>query len=74
VPVLGTAAGRTGHRSRAGAGVPTATWAGLMDGLPLRCFHAGGHMVFLTGDVAEADLMALASAIAAPLYRELSGV
>jgi len=31
-------------------------------------------MVFLAGDVAEADLMTLASAVAGPLYRELTGV
>jgi hypothetical protein len=30
-------------------------------------------MVFFAGDVAQADLVKLADAVAGPLYRELSG-
>jgi len=31
-------------------------------------------VVFFAGDVAQADLMKLADAVAEPLYRELAGV
>jgi hypothetical protein len=36
-------------------------------------FQTSRYAVFLAGDVAPADLTALAGAIAAPLYRELAG-
>jgi anti-sigma factor RsiW len=43
-----------------------------VDGLALVSFRAGRHMVFLTGDVPQAELVQLADAIDAPLSRELA--
>jgi hypothetical protein len=37
-------------------------------------FRASSQMVFFAGDIAQADLMTLANAVAEPLYRELAGV
>lgn len=37
-------------------------------------FRASGQMVFFVGDVAQADLVTLAKAVAEPLYRQLAGV
>jgi len=37
-------------------------------------FRASALMVFFAGNVAQADLMMLARAVAEPLYRELGGV
>ena len=36
-------------------------------------FRASHQMVFLTGDLADADLMTLADAVAGPLYDGLAG-
>ncbi len=74
VSLLVAAAERDFHLILPGAALPHVTSAGRIDDVPVMSFRAGGHMVFLIGDVKEADLMTLASAIAAPLYRELSGV
>jgi hypothetical protein len=43
-----------------------------IDGLALVSFRAARHMVFLTGDVPQAELLQLAEAIDAPLSRELA--
>jgi len=53
--------------------LPQVTRTGRVDDMSVVSFRAAGHMVFLAGDVAEADLMTLARAVAGPLFRELSG-
>ena len=53
--------------------LPHVTSAGRIDDMSVVSFRAAGHMVFLAGDVAEADLMTLANTVAGPLYRELAG-
>jgi hypothetical protein len=49
------------------------TPAGRIDDMSVVSFRSRRHMVFFAGDVAQADLVALAEAVAEPLYRELSG-
>jgi len=43
-----------------------------VDGLPVVAFRAGRHMVFVTGDVPQAELVQLAGAIDPHLSRELA--
>jgi anti-sigma factor RsiW len=43
-----------------------------IDGLAVVSFRAATHMVFLTGDVRQAELLRLADAIATPLSHELA--
>jgi hypothetical protein len=50
------------------------TSAGRIDDISVASYHAASHVVFLAGDVAQADLMTLDNAVAAPLYRELAPV
>jgi anti-sigma factor RsiW len=49
------------------------TSAGRIDDMSVASFRSTHHMVFFIGDVAQADLVKLADAVAEPLYRELSG-
>ena len=56
-----------------GEALPHVTSAGRVDDLSVVAFRASGQMVFFVGDVAQADLMTLARAIAEPLYRDLAG-
>jgi hypothetical protein len=74
VSLLVTAAERNVRVALPGEALPYVTSAGRIDDMSVMSFRAASHMVFLAGDVAEADLMSLASTIAGPLYRELTGV
>jgi hypothetical protein len=56
-----------------GEALPHITSARQVDRMSVVSFRTLRHAVFLAGDVAPADLTALAGAIAAPLYRELTG-
>jgi anti-sigma factor RsiW len=47
--------------------------AGHVDDMSVVSFRTSRHMVFVVGDVAEADLVKLADAVAGPLYRGLAG-
>jgi anti-sigma factor RsiW len=63
-------AGDGGHA--AVVALPHLVSASRIDGLSLVSFHAGRYMVFLTGDVPQANLFQLADAVAAPLSGELT--
>jgi anti-sigma factor RsiW len=52
--------------------LPHLVSASRIDGLSLVSFHAGRYLVFLTGDVPQANLFQLADAVAAPLSGELT--
>ena len=56
-----------------GETLPHVTSAGRIDNMSVVSFRSSRHMVFFAGDVAQADLVKLADAVAGPLYRELSG-
>jgi anti-sigma factor RsiW len=56
-----------------GEALPHVTSAGRIDDISVVSFRSSRHMVFLAGDVAQADLAKLADAVAEPLYRELAG-
>jgi anti-sigma factor RsiW len=74
VSLLVTAAEGGVHLTLPGEALPHVTSAGRIDDMSVVSFRASGHMVFFAGDVAQADLMTLAKAVAEPLYRELVGV
>jgi hypothetical protein len=74
VSLLVTAAARNVNLILPREALPQVTSTGRVDDMSIVSFRAAGHMVFLAGDVAEADLMTLAGAVAGPLYRELTGV
>ena len=73
VSLLVTAADGGGHLTFPGEAVPHVTSARQVDHMSVVSFQTSRYAVFLAGDVAPADLTALAGAIAAPLYRELAG-
>jgi anti-sigma factor RsiW len=52
---------------------PHVTAAGRIDNMSVVSFRAARQMVFVTGDMAQADLMKLADAVAEPLSRALAG-
>ena len=56
-----------------GEALPHVTSARQVDHMSVVSFRTSRYAVFFAGDVAPADLTALAGAIAAPLYRELAG-
>jgi anti-sigma factor RsiW len=74
VSLLVTAAEGIVQLALPGEALPHVTSAGRIDDMSVVSFRASGHMVFFAGDVAQADLMTLAKAVAEPLYRELAGV
>jgi len=74
VSLLVTDAGRGPELTLPGEALPHVTSAGRIDDMAVVSFRASRHMVFFAGDVAQADLMKLADAVAAPLYRGLAGV
>jgi anti-sigma factor RsiW len=53
--------------------LPHVAAEGRLDDINLVSFHSGRHMVFVAGDVPQADLIQLADAVAQPLYRPLAG-
>jgi hypothetical protein len=53
--------------------LPHVTSAGHVDGMSVVSFRTSRQMVFVVGDVAQADLVKLADAVAVPLYRGLAG-
>jgi hypothetical protein len=73
VSLLVTAAEGGGQPALPVEGRPHVTSAGRIDGMSVVSFRASRQMVFLTGDVADADLRALADAVAGPLYGGLAG-
>jgi len=74
VSLLVTAAERNVQLILPGEALPHVMSADRIDDMSVVSFRASGHMVFFAGDVAQADLMTLAKAVAEPLYRELVGV
>jgi anti-sigma factor RsiW len=74
VSLLVTAAERSAQVAPLGEGLPHVTSAGRIDDMSVVSFRAYSQMVFFAGDIAQADLMTLANAVAEPLYRELAGV
>jgi hypothetical protein len=50
------------------------TSAGRIDDMSVAFFRTPRQMVFFAGDVAQPDLVKLADAVTAPLYRALAGV
>jgi anti-sigma factor RsiW len=74
VSLLVTAAEAGVHLALPGEALPHVTSAGRIDDMSVVSFRASGQMVFFAGDVAQADLMTLAKAVAEPLYRELGRV
>jgi len=74
VSLLVTAAKRGLQLALPGETLPHVSSAGRIDDISVVSFRASGQMVFFAGDVAQADLMTLAEAVAEPLYRELAGV
>jgi anti-sigma factor RsiW len=72
VSLLVTAADGSAQRAVPGGAIPPVTPVGRVDGLSVVSFPASRHIVFLAGDVAQADLMKLADAVAGSLYRELA--
>jgi hypothetical protein len=50
------------------------TSARRIDDMSVAFFRTSHQMVFIAGDVAQPDLVKLADAVAAPLYRALTGV
>ena len=73
VSLLVTAAEGRAQPALPGDALPHVTSAGRIDDTSVVSFHTIRHMVFFAGDVAQADLMKLADAVAEPLYRELAG-
>jgi anti-sigma factor RsiW len=69
VSMLVADAGGSGAPS---AGETTIDAPGQIDGLSLVSFRTTGHVVLFTGEIATADLRALADAVALPLRRGLS--
>jgi anti-sigma factor RsiW len=74
VSLLVTAAEGRAQLALPGDALPHVTAAGRIDDMSVVSFRTSRHMVFFAGDVAQADLMKLADAVAEPLYRELAGV
>lgn len=73
VSLLVTAADSGLHVTFPGEALPHVTSAKQVDRMSVVSFRTPRYAVFLAGNVAPADLTALADAIAAPLYRELTG-
>ena len=72
--MLVTAAEAGVHLALPGEALPHVTSGGRIDDMSVVSFRASGQMVFFAGDLAQADLMTLAKAVAEPLYRELGRV
>jgi len=54
--------------------LPHVTVPDRIDAMSVVSFRTSRHMVFVVGDVPQADLAKLADAVAGPLYRGLMGV
>ena len=74
VSLLVTAADGTGPPTLPGEMLPHVTAPDRVDAMSVVSFRAARHMVFVVGDVPQADLANLADAVAGPLYRGLVGV
>jgi anti-sigma factor RsiW len=74
VSLLVTAAERNAQLALPGEALPHVTSGGRIDDMSVVSFRASSQMVFFAGDIAQADLMTLAHAVAEPLYRELARV
>jgi len=73
VSLLVTAADSSGL-TLPGDVLPHVTAPDRIDAMSVVSFRTSRHMVFLVGDVPQADLAKLADAVAGPLYRGLVGV
>ncbi len=73
VSLLVTAAEGSAASSIRTNALPHVTPAGRIDGMSVVFFRASRQMVFLTGAVEQADLVALGDAVAGPLSRGLTG-
>jgi len=73
VSLLVTAVEAEAQRVLPGGALPHVTSVGRIDDMSVVSFSASRQMGFVAGDVAQADLMTLADAVAAPLYRALDG-
>jgi hypothetical protein len=74
VSLLVTTVERAAPIAFPGEALPHVTSAGRIDDTSVVSFRTPRQMVFFAGDVAQADLMKLADAVAGPLYRGLAGV
>ncbi|HXC77151.1 MAG TPA: zf-HC2 domain-containing protein [Candidatus Acidoferrum sp.] len=74
VSLLVTAADGSGPPTLPGEMLPHVTAPDRVDAMSVVSFRAARHMVFVVGDVPQADLAKLADAVAGPLYRGLVGV
>jgi anti-sigma factor RsiW len=73
VSLLVTAVDGSAQLAPPGEVLPHVTSAGRVDDMSVVSFRTSRHMVFVVGDVAQADLVKLADAIAGPLSRGLAG-
>jgi anti-sigma factor RsiW len=73
VSLLVTAADGSARLALPGEVLPHVTSASHVDDMSVVSFRTSRHMVFFVGEVAQADLVNLADAVAGPLYRALAG-
>jgi RNA polymerase sigma-70 factor (ECF subfamily) len=73
VSLLVTAADGSARLALPGEVLPHVTSPSHVDDMSVVSFRTSRHMVFFVGDVAQADLVNLADAVAGPLYRALAG-
>jgi anti-sigma factor RsiW len=73
VSLLVTAVDGIAQLALPAAVLPHVTPEGRVDDMSVVSFRTSRHMVFVVGDVAQADLVKLADAVAGPLYRGLAG-
>lgn len=71
VSLLVTAVDGSGPLALPGEGLPHVSSPGRVDDMSVVSFRTSRHVVFLVGDVAQADLANLADAVAGSLYRGL---
>jgi anti-sigma factor RsiW len=74
VSLLVTAVDGSGPLTLPGEVLPHVTAPGRVDDISVVSFRTSRHLVFVVGDVAQADLAKLADAVAGPLYRGLGDV
>jgi anti-sigma factor RsiW len=73
VSLLVTAVEGNAQLALPGEVLPHVSSAGHVDDMSVVSFRTSRHMVFVVADVAQADLVKLADAVAGPLYRGLAG-
>jgi anti-sigma factor RsiW len=73
VSLLVTAVDGSVPSSLPGEALPHVAPEGRIDDINVVSFRSGRHVVFVAGDLSQADLIQLADAVAQPLYRPLAG-